>query len=44
MQQIADWVAEVLEAPTDEDLIAGVRRQVLDLCAAFPLYPELSRG
>jgi len=44
MQQIADWVAEVLEAPTDEDCIAGVRRRVLDLCAAFPLYPELSEG
>jgi glycine hydroxymethyltransferase len=44
MQQIAGWVAEVLEAPTDEDRIAGVRRRVLDLCAAFPLYPELYEG
>jgi glycine hydroxymethyltransferase len=44
MQQIAGWVAEVLEAPADEDRIAGVRRRVLDLCAAFPLYPELSDG
>jgi glycine hydroxymethyltransferase len=44
MQQIAGWVAEVLEAPAGEDRIASVRRQVLSLCAAFPLYPDLAEG
>jgi len=42
MKQIADWVAEVLEAPTNQDRIATVRGQVLELCSSFPLYRELA--
>jgi glycine hydroxymethyltransferase len=41
MQQIADWIAEVLAAPGEPGRIARVRAQVLDLCQAFPLYPDL---
>ena len=44
MRQIADWVAHVLEAPGDEARIATVRGSVRELCDAFPLYPELTRG
>src|SRR5690606_25188494 len=42
MAQIAAWIAEVLEAPTDEGRIGRVRDRVTELCAAFPLYPELA--
>ena len=41
MRQIADWVADVLAAPADRSRIARVRASVLELCQAFPLYPEL---
>jgi glycine hydroxymethyltransferase len=41
MARIAAWIAEVLEAPTDEGRGARVRAQVVELCEAFPLYPEL---
>jgi glycine hydroxymethyltransferase len=41
MARIASWIAEVLEAPTDGARIQRVRAQVVELCEAFPLYPEL---
>ncbi len=43
MRQIADWIAEVLSAPTDETVIERVRNQVRELCDAFPLYPQFRR-
>jgi glycine hydroxymethyltransferase len=42
MAQIADWMAEVLEAPGEARRISGVRARVLELCEAFPLYAELA--
>jgi glycine hydroxymethyltransferase len=42
MAQIAGWIAEVLQAPTDEARIRKVRVRVAELCEAFPLYPELA--
>ncbi len=44
MAQVAGWIAEVLAAPTDEAKIRGVRAKVLELCEAFPLYPELAEA
>jgi glycine hydroxymethyltransferase len=41
MRQIADWIADVLAAPTERARIGRVRASVLELCQAFPLYPEL---
>ncbi len=41
MEQIGDWIAEVLAAPGDEALHRRVRGEVAELCAAFPLYPGL---
>jgi glycine hydroxymethyltransferase len=40
MRQIGQWIAEVLLHRTDAALLAKVRKQVLDLCEAFPLYLE----
>jgi glycine hydroxymethyltransferase len=42
MESIAGWIAEVLEAPSDEARIADVRARVSELCGAFPLYAELA--
>jgi glycine hydroxymethyltransferase len=41
MARIAGWITDVLEAPADEGRAARVRAQVVELCEAFPLYPEL---
>lgn len=40
MRQIALWISEVLHNRTDAGVLAGVRKQVLELAEAFPLYPE----
>jgi glycine hydroxymethyltransferase len=40
MRQIALWISEVLHSRTDAAVLARVRKQVLDLAEAFPLYPE----
>jgi len=42
MRTIAGWISKVLDAPTDESLIASVRSDVRELCAAFPLYAEVA--
>jgi glycine hydroxymethyltransferase len=44
MTQIADWIAEVLAAPTDEGRIRSVRGAIRGLCEEFPLYTELVTG
>jgi glycine hydroxymethyltransferase len=41
MVEIADLIARALENPADEEHLAGVKGQVLDLCEEFPLYPPL---
>jgi glycine hydroxymethyltransferase len=40
MRQIGRWISEVLHSRTDAGILGRVRRQVLDLAEAFPLYPE----
>jgi glycine hydroxymethyltransferase len=42
MRQVADWIAEVLEAPASEAVRTRVRGQVRELAGRFPLYPELT--
>ncbi len=41
MVVVAGLVARTLKARTDEGEIAAIRREVADLCAAFPPYPDL---
>ncbi|MFN3599158.1 MAG: serine hydroxymethyltransferase [Aquificaceae bacterium] len=38
---IARLIVEVIENPQDEKVIEKVRREVIELCEQFPLYPEL---
>ncbi len=40
MKQIAKWIAETLNNRKDAAKVAGVRKQVMELCEAFPLYAE----
>src|SRR6266436_78864 len=40
MKQIAKWIAQALNNRTDAKKLAEIRKQVLELCEAFPLYAE----
>jgi glycine hydroxymethyltransferase len=40
MRQIGHWISEVLHHRTDAAALQKTRRQVLELCEAFPLYAE----
>jgi glycine hydroxymethyltransferase len=40
MRQIALWISEALHNRTDSAVLGRLRRQVLELAEAFPLYPE----
>ena len=35
---LANWMCDVLDAPKDENVIAGVRENVTKQCAQFPVY------
>ena len=35
---LANWICDVLDAPGDENVIAGVRGNVTRQCAQFPVY------
>ncbi|HVY67207.1 MAG TPA: hypothetical protein VHH11_20520, partial [Gammaproteobacteria bacterium] len=37
---LAGWIADVFDARGSDAAVARVRSQVLDLCAAFPVYAE----
>jgi glycine hydroxymethyltransferase len=38
MRQVGKWISEVLHNRTDKSVLARVRREVLELAEAFPLY------
>ena len=40
MRQVGRWIAEVLNKRTDATVLAQVRRRVLEMAEAFPLYAE----
>jgi glycine hydroxymethyltransferase len=40
MRQIGHWIAEALNARTDAVVLGRIRREVLELADAFPLYAE----
>ncbi len=40
MRQIARWISDALQHRTDADRLGRIRKQVLEMCEMFPLYPE----
>ena len=40
MRQVGRWISEALRHCSDAGALAKVRKQVLELAEAFPLYPE----
>jgi glycine hydroxymethyltransferase len=42
MVKIADMITSVIRDIKNEETIADVHRQVRELCAQFPLYPDLA--
>jgi glycine hydroxymethyltransferase len=40
MRQIGRWISEALHHRTDSAVLGKIRKQVLELAEAFPLYPE----
>src|SRR6266404_4716153 len=40
MRQIGRWIAEALLQRTDAGVLARIRKEVLGVCEAFPLYAE----
>jgi glycine hydroxymethyltransferase len=40
MRQVGRWIAEALLQRTDASVLTNIRKQVLDLCEAFPLYSD----
>jgi glycine hydroxymethyltransferase len=40
MRQIGHWIAEALHHRTDAAVLGKIRKQVLELAEAFPLYAE----
>jgi glycine hydroxymethyltransferase len=41
MVQVGAWIVEALNHPKDAQVLARIRKQVLEMAEAFPLYPEL---
>ncbi len=41
MELVGDFIAEILRAPEDAEVQAGVRQKIRDLCERFPLYDPL---
>ncbi len=41
MKQISEWIDKVLRNPDDSDLRNQIREEVAELCARFPLHPDL---
>jgi len=40
MRQVGRWIADALLRRSDSAVLAKIRKEVLDLCEAFPLYAE----
>jgi glycine hydroxymethyltransferase len=41
MQQVGAWIVEALNHSKDAQVLTRIRKQVLEMAEAFPLYPEL---
>jgi len=43
-EQLGHWFCDVLDNLQDQTAIADIKRQVLDICAQFPVYEVNARG
>ena len=41
MRQVGRWISSALHQRTEAKILAEIRKQVLELAEAFPLYPQL---
>ncbi len=41
MRQVGRWISRALHQRTEAKILAEIRKQVLELAEAFPLYPQL---
>lgn len=41
MERVGHWIAQVLRAPEDKALKDNIHTEIRELCAKFPIYPEL---
>lgn len=41
MVQVGAWIVDALNHHKDAQTLARIRKQVLEMAEAFPLYPEL---
>ena len=41
MKRIAEWIDRISKDVENESLIKTVRAEVRELCAKFPVYPDL---
>lgn len=39
VQDISNWIADVIDNIQDDEVVNDVREKVLDLCRSFPVYP-----
>jgi len=40
MRQVGRWISEALHHRNEADVLKRIRKEVLELADAFPLYPE----
>jgi glycine hydroxymethyltransferase len=43
MQMVGDWISRVITNIADDARLLAIRREVHELCARFPLYPDLQK-
>jgi glycine hydroxymethyltransferase len=43
MQMVGDWINRVITNIADDARLLAIRREVHELCARFPLYPDLQK-
>jgi glycine hydroxymethyltransferase len=41
VEQLANWIADILENPQNAKIIEQVKQKVLKICAKFPVYTKL---
>jgi glycine hydroxymethyltransferase len=43
-EQLASWICDILDDIHNEQVIAGVREKVLEICGRYPVYGALEKS